>query len=622
MADAKGVILFGQKIPFPEGWEKASGPEQMKWLQDVQQAVRYQKIRQESVMKPATPFGLMFNASGGDNASGKASGIMAGVTGAVDQIPIAGPWLMNKVDELATGGYNAMNPNADAQAAPGDFLNAVRGNEAAHPEAATAGRVVGGVGPYLAAGMVPLAAKALGLEGTIGSRLGMTALSQGAINTLDNKMRGGENESWSQAAQDAILPTLGAVAAAPFGKGTTASSARAKAGRTLMREGIPLTGGQRTGSRALRFMEEELGGFGAQAFNEKQLEALTQTAFKRAGFNAKRADTDTVKAAKDALGAEFDRLSSATTAPIGNKARSDLIDVVNNYENRVGPGVMAPVIEREVGNLIDLASKNGGTLTGAQYSAARSRIGAELDRATDPQIIAALDDIQNILDQAVEQGMSVKTAREWQAVRRKYANLIVIRDAVKGGGVDRASGLLTPAALRQAVEGNLSKWGYATGKGDLNELSRAAVEVMQPLANSNTAGRNAAQNLYGMGAGGLIGGGAGYQSSGGDTGTALAGAALGAGLGAAGRSAIGSTLLSGPGRSILAQGGTQIPSALVRGGATIPANQQNQTQKWLAQNYPDLAAAVEAKQVSIQDAVKQALLIEQNRNAMAASAPN
>ena len=616
-----GIILYGQKIPFPEGWEQASGTEQMKWLQDVQQAVRYEKIRQESVMKPASPFGLMFNASGGDNLGGKASGVMAGVTGAVDQIPIAGPMLMNKLDEVATGGYNAMNPNG-VQAAPGDFLNAVRGNEVAHPEAATAGRIVGGVGPYMVAGEIPLAAKALGLEGTIGSRLGMTALSQGAINTLDNKARGGDSESWSQAAQDAILPTLGAVVTAPFGKGPTANATRRKAGSTLMREGIPLTGGQRTGSKALRFMEEELGGFGAQNFNEKQLEALTQAAFKRAGVNANRATTDTVRAAKDTLGAEFDRLAAKTTAPLGNQSRSDLMDVVSNYENRVGPGVMAPVVEREVGNIIDMASKNGGVLTGEQYSALRSRLGREQDAATDPQIISALDDIQNILDTAVERGMNTKTAREWQTVRRKYANLIVIRDAVKGAGPDSASGLLTPAKLRSAVERNTSKWGYTTGMGDLNELSRSAVEIMQPLANSNSAARGTAQKMFDLGSGGAMGGGLGFLAGGGDPGTALAGAALGAGLGGVARAGVGATMLSGPGRSILAQGGTKLPTVIERGTATIPANEQNQTKKWLAQNYPDLAKAVDAKEISIRDAVQQALLIEQSRNRLAAQPPN
>src|SRR5690606_5365292 len=110
----------------------------------------------------------------------------------------------------------------------------------------------------------------------------------------------------------------------------------------------------------------------------------------------------------------------------------------------------------------------------------RSRLGRSLRRATDPELSGAIRGIQGALDDAMERSMVAAGSPDvgaWQQVRSDYRNYLALVDAAGGAGENAAMGLISPAALRQAVS-RQGKGAYVRGQGDFAELARAGVAGM------------------------------------------------------------------------------------------------------------------------------------------------
>lgn len=141
----------------------------------------------------------------------------AAVSSAVNQVPIAGPWLEKQAATLRADLHNTLKPD-DIPISQSDVLNTNMQQENANPKGTFAGKVIGNAAPYLAASKMALTAKLLGLEGSLGSRLAMTGASQFGINTADRMTR--EGDSLPEAAGKSILPTLLTMPLALFGSPT------------------------------------------------------------------------------------------------------------------------------------------------------------------------------------------------------------------------------------------------------------------------------------------------------------------------------------------------------------------------------------------------------------------
>ena len=127
----------------------------------------------------------------------------------------------------------------------------------------------------------------------------------------------------------------------------------------------------------------------------------------------------------------------------------------------------------------------------------------------------------------------------WRDARNTYRNLMVVEQAATGAGEGAASGLISPAKLRQATLSKHGRRNYARGKGDFAELARAGEVAMTPLPNSGTASRISARNL-GVSLSSGVGGASGFALGG------APGAAIGTAVGygapfAAGRGVCGKT---------------------------------------------------------------------------------
>lgn len=476
-------------------------------------------------------------------------------------VPIIGPTLQN------------MGENADAaldnllyrpmQGLPGtttreDVAGTNQQLTQANPQAATAGDISGPVGAYLLASRIPGGAKALGLEGTIMSRLGLGAASQYGINTADNIAHG---EPVDEALKNAILPTAIAAPFSLFGKGAPkAPTEREMMADILTKEGVPLTAGQTKGSKWLRYRESELGGNAAQDFTENQAKQFTRATLEKAGVKSDVASPDVIKQAFDNIGQEFDDLGARNVLVPDKQFGTDLKAALTNYQDIKAGSQQAPI----VGNIVtDIAKRiiQGGTIDGAWYKATRSRLGRVASKTSDPELKGALMDINHALDDAMERSIATTNPSDlgaWKEVRRRYRNLLVVEDAASGAGENAALGNISPAKLRQAIVKIEGKRGWTRGKSDFEELARAGNATMTPLPDSGTASRIAAR-LAPAGIGIATGGALGSQ--GGGIGT-LAGMAAGA----VAPWALGRALLSDPGRKLFTKGipSSAVPSLLAR----------------------------------------------------------
>jgi hypothetical protein len=247
-----------------------------------------------------------------------------------------------------------------------------------------------------------------------------------------------------------------------------------------------------------------------------------------------------------------------TTVRVDRQLQDDLLKAVTDFQDITGES--RPILDKLLNRVGTLAQQNGGALKGNSYKAISTDISDALKRASDPELIGALQDFKHALDDGVGRSMNGQTLAAWQKVRRQYANLLTVTKAVGGGGPNAAQGLITPEMLGNAVRNSTSKRQYVMGNGDLNELSRAANAAIPALPDSGTASRMAAYTLAG---GGLPAAIATHALTGGNIGAA-------AGVGAASLAssllpqAAGRAMLSPAGRHLLANG-TTIPASVARG---------------------------------------------------------
>jgi hypothetical protein len=310
----------------------------------------------------------------------------------------------------------------------------------------------------------------------------------------------------------------------PFGT----SPERAAAAKALANEGVQTTAGQRTGSKALRYAEGELGGARAADLADEQGRAFTNAAMRKAGGSG-LAEPGNLGALKDNLGKGFDSISKRNTL----RADQQIINDMNRANMEYGKVLKSDQksIFGKLGNdIIDKFRQGKGSMSGEQYQTIRSRLTRMVQnyRNNDPEFSDAIRGLRDALDSGMDRSIMPADKGAWTALRRKYGNYKVLERASLGGGEDAALGVISPARLRMAASSG-NRGGFATGKSDFTELAKAGQALMTPLPNSGTAGRISARSLGQLGpsiVGAGAGGAYGAQNEGGFTG-ALAGALAG-----------------------------------------------------------------------------------------------
>lgn len=349
-----------------------------------------------------------------------------------------------------------------------------------------------------------------------------------------------------------ILKKGAAKLISPYGG---ADPERLKLASVLDDFGVPISAGQRVGNEALR-RKEGLTGAG-QALNEAQREAFTRAALKTAGTDASRATPEVLAETAKRIGSVFDDVTRGVDVTPDPASLTALSGAVDTYKSLAPTGNQAPLIS-SIFKDVTKAFRGGNAIPASTVNTWRSglsKLTASADAATREAAQQALETIDDMLTASLNAAGRADDVARLATARGEWRNFLAIQKAATGAGESAAAGLLSPAQLRSAVV-QQGRSAFAQGRrGDIGELARAGVGVMDSLPNSGTPAGIRAMLPTGLssGLGATIG------SSIGPWGTA-GGAALGAlvpGL-------AGAVRMSGPVQSYLAnqilpQAATNIP---------------------------------------------------------------
>lgn len=284
------------------------------------------------------------------------------------------------------------------------------------------------------------------------------------------------------------------------------SSERTAAANFLAQEGVPLTAGQRTGSKGLRYAESELGGGKVAGLMDMQGEAFTDAAMRRAGASG-RATSDNMDALAGKLGQGFEDISARNTLNVDRGILNDMNAAANEY-GRLLPTDQKNTFYQLGDDIVQKFKAGQNSMSGKDYQTVRSRLSRMAKGSTDTEYASALRGLRDALDSGMERSINPADAGVWGDLRRQYGNMKVLERAANGGGEDAAMGIISPARLRMAASSG-NRAGYARGQGDFADLAKAGQAVMTPLPNSGTAARTSVRNLGSpmlAGGGALVGG--------------------------------------------------------------------------------------------------------------------
>lgn len=370
-----------------------------------------------------------------------------------------------------------------------------------------AGRGAADVGAVFAPA---LAASKMAQTGSLAQRLGATLAEAPKMQLASGMVGGGVSEM-----TDSPLAGVGAALAVPTAAAmgqrliTPVENQLTPELRRLaaqaQAEGIPLTPGQQTGSKALQLTESVFNRLpmtsgASEAGRQTQREAFNRAVLQRAGIEAENAGPDVLAAAQKRLGGRFEDLAARNTVAVDDDLRQAIEGIRGEYNRNLTPDVRAIV-----DNYVEDILAQGDEIAGKTYQKARSAMTRRAKTATDPELANTLKSLRNALDDAAGRSISPEDALAWDAARKQYGNLKTIEKAMGSSTPTAIAGNIPPTQLQNAAR--MSRSDYARGGGDLNDLARIGnAFVRENVPDSGTAQRTWLQNIL---TAGTAGGGAG-----------------------------------------------------------------------------------------------------------------
>lgn len=291
--------------------------------------------------------------------------------------------------------------------------------------------------------------------------------------------------------------------------------------------GIPLTVGQKTGSRPLQITESVLENlpFTADkqlAIKEGQRLAFNKAAAKTIGENADLITPDVLNAAKTRIGSKFNEISARNSIKLDGELASTLKRIVaENAE--AGPlsskkvdrvanwitGLTEGTPEKTIASQVLTASGQPFTKTipakppvdmaGDVYQKVRSivsRSASDAFSSGDSQLGQSLKAIREGLDAAAEKSISAADKSAWDLARQQWQALKVLEKAAAPTTADAVAGNVSPAKLANALNTVDKNFKYGKGQQELGDLARVGKAFIQDnIPNSGTAQRTFYQNV-------------------------------------------------------------------------------------------------------------------------------
>lgn len=354
--------------------------------------------------------------------------------------------------------------------------------------AGMAGNIAGNVAAFAPTALIP-GANTLTGAGLVGAGMGSLAPTATGESRASNMFISGAGGVAGQGIANAIGRAVRPVQST---LNPVQSDLAAKAGKM----GIPLTVGQKTGSRPLQITESVLESLPFTAdkqagIREAQRMAFNRAASKTIGENADLITPEVLSAAKNRIGQTFNELSARNVVGLDDNFVNALakIDASKNVFS-------SPRISDAVEKGLELASK--GKITGREYQTIRSSLGKAAKSAmqNDAELGQALKTIQSALDDAATNSISQADKSAWATARQQWQALKVIEKAAAPTTADAVAGNVSPAKLASALNAADKGFKYGTGQKELGDLARIGQAFVKPqIPNSGTAERSLIQGL-------------------------------------------------------------------------------------------------------------------------------
>lgn len=394
--------------------------------------------------------------------------------------------------------------------------------------AAPVSSIVGGIGTYAPAMMIPGANTVIG-AGAIGAGTGALQPTMEDESRLRNAALGGVLGAGGQYAGQKIGGALigrrgmqpppvgqataestvsGGATASGKGGGYTFGAAEDYATQGLNKAqqealakgadlGMKFTPGQASGSKTLQQLEAKLESqpmtsgrfFDIKDTNQRVLNRLAAQSI---GEKSNTVDSTVLEAAKDRIGNVYKVIASKTPRKIDpDDFLTKMSSIETEYEGLL-PAQQASIADNVlVKQAFRLAEK--GEATGEQLQALASKLGkAATNQMTsqggDRQVGMALSSVKDVIDDYLEQGLQGETKKMFSDARSQYRNLMLLTG--RQGVINPSSGNVNPRALAGALAAK-DKSGFVFGKnqGDLYNAVRASQAFPSIVGDSGTATR-------------------------------------------------------------------------------------------------------------------------------------
>ena len=258
------------------------------------------------------------------------------------------------------------------------------------------------------------------------------------------------------------------------------------------RLGLKVTPGVRTGSSALRRVEARLESQPSTAGPFDSIKAnnarVIQQQFLRAiGEQGDEVSSASLANAADRIGRVFDDAAANNTIAYDNELQAALATVGQRAALELTEAE-APLIQRQLNEIVNKAANNNGSLNGAAFQNIYSSLG-RLSKNGVGSVKDAAGDIRDALHDALIRSAGPQAARTLTNARDQYRVLIT---AEKSGAIDPGSGTLRAGQLANAFQ-RADKGGYLRGNRDnglYDALKFANTRSFGPIVgNSGTATR-------------------------------------------------------------------------------------------------------------------------------------
>lgn len=385
------------------------------------------------------------------------------------------------LSDLVTGNKPSRAADLYAQEAERRKLDAPLMDTAA----GKAGYIGAAVSPMLAA-PVPSTIRGAALFG------GATAATQPIAEGESRAMNAATGAVLSGSAQGAVN-VLGRIAQ-PVKKVVDAKYK--KAVDAMEAAGVPLSVGQRTGSRTTQAVERTLGDIPASAGTmaeqgDKFRAGFTRAALRTIGADADAATPEVLNEARNRITGVMDAVESKYTIGINPQMYRESANILAKAERTVPDAAALNALKSQVENMRRIAAANGGKLPGESVRMIRGELLSLAQRSPNvAEEAGALADV--LLDATQRAAKGTNDFAAYQRARAQYRNLKAIESAAD----TTENAAISPAKLAQTLKnGKYTRNSFRYGRGDveLAKLARSGRTVADTFPQSGTAPRLAGQ---------------------------------------------------------------------------------------------------------------------------------